>query len=107
NVSPLMGADLIITTFAIVVIGGMGSILGSVVTGFVVGVLSALGAVYYPPAANTLVFVLMAVVLLLRPSGLFGSPEAGRDDLQDWVGGAGRGGPPAADAGLSGAGRRH
>jgi len=73
----LMGADLIITTFAIVVIGGMGSILGSVVTGFVVGVLSALGAVYYPPAANTLVFVLMAVVLLLRPSGLFGSPEAG------------------------------
>ncbi|TMJ16523.1 MAG: branched-chain amino acid ABC transporter permease [Bacillati bacterium ANGP1] len=77
NISPLMGADLIITTFAIVVIGGMGSILGSVVTGFVVGVLSALGAVYYPPAANTLVFVLMAVVLLLRPSGLFGSPEAG------------------------------
>ena len=77
NVSPLMGADLIITTFAIVVIGGMGSILGSVVTGFFVGVLSALGAVYYPPAANTLVFIVMAVVLLLRPSGLFGSPEAG------------------------------
>ena len=77
NISPLMGADLIITTFAIVVIGGMGSILGSVVTGFLVGVLSALGAVYYPPAANTLVFILMAFVLLLRPSGLFGSPEAG------------------------------
>lgn len=77
NVSPIMGADLIITTFAIVVIGGMGSILGSIVTGFLVGVLSALGAMYYPPAANTLVFVLMAVVLLLRPSGLFGSPEAG------------------------------
>jgi branched-chain amino acid transport system permease protein len=77
NVSPLMGADLIITTFAIVVIGGMGSILGSVVTGFFVGVLSALGAVYYPPAANTLVFIVMAIVLLLRPSGLFGSPEAG------------------------------
>jgi branched-chain amino acid transport system permease protein len=77
NVSPIMGADLIITTFAIVVIGGMGSVLGSIVTGFLVGVLSALGAMYYPAAANTLVFVLMAVVLLLRPSGLFGSPEAG------------------------------
>jgi branched-chain amino acid transport system permease protein len=77
NISPLMGADLIITTFAIVVIGGMGSILGSVITGFLVGVISALGAVYYPPAANLLVFVLMAFVLLLRPSGLFGSLEAG------------------------------
>jgi branched-chain amino acid transport system permease protein len=76
NVSPVMGADLIITTFAIVVIGGMGSILGSVITGFLVGVLAALGAVYYPAAATTLVFVLMAVVLLLRPAGLFGSPEA-------------------------------
>jgi len=77
NVSPVMGADLIITTFAIVVIGGMGSILGSVVTGFVVGVLAALGAVYCPPSANTLVFILMAVVLLVRPAGLFGSVEAG------------------------------
>jgi branched-chain amino acid transport system permease protein len=77
NVSPVMGADLIITTFAIVVIGGMGSILGSVVTGFIVGVLSALGAVYYPPIADTLVFILMALVLLLRPAGLFGTPEAG------------------------------
>ncbi len=77
NVSPLMGADLIITTFAIVVIGGMGSILGSVVTGFVVGVVAALGAVYYPPIANTLVFILMAAVLLVRPAGLFGSAEAG------------------------------
>jgi len=77
NVSPIMGADLIITTFAIVVIGGMGSILGSVITGFLVGVIAALGAVYYPAAANTLVFILMAVVLLLRPAGLFGSAEAG------------------------------
>ena len=76
NVSPVMGADLIITTFAIVVIGGMGSILGSVITGFLVGVVEALGAVYYPAAANTLVFILMAVVLLLRPQGLFGSLEA-------------------------------
>ncbi|HEX4834922.1 MAG TPA: branched-chain amino acid ABC transporter permease [bacterium] len=77
NVSPVMGADLIITTFAIVVIGGMGSILGSVVTGFIVGVIAALGAVYYPPIANTLVFILMALVLLFRPAGLFGSAEAG------------------------------
>jgi branched-chain amino acid transport system permease protein len=77
NVYPLMGADLIITTFAIVVIGGMGSILGSIVTGFLVGVLAALGAVYYPPIANTLVFILMALVLMLRPAGLFGSAEAG------------------------------
>lgn len=76
-VSPLMGADLIITTFAIVVIGGMGSILGSVVTGFVVGALSALAAVYYPAAENLLVFVIMAVVLLLRPAGLFGMAETG------------------------------
>ena len=58
-----------------VVIGGMGSILGSVVTGFVVGALSALAAVYYPAAANLLVFVIMAVVLLLRPAGLFGTAE--------------------------------
>ena len=76
-VSPLMGADLIITTFAIVVIGGMGSILGSVVTGFVVGALSALAAVSYPAAENLLVFVIMAVVLLLRPAGLFGTSETG------------------------------
>ena len=76
-VSPLMGADLIITTFAIVVIGGMGSILGSVVTGFVVGALSAVAAVYYPAAENLLVFVIMAVVLLLRPAGLFGATETG------------------------------
>ncbi|HEV2357073.1 MAG TPA: branched-chain amino acid ABC transporter permease [bacterium] len=74
-VSPLMGADLIITTFAIVVIGGMGSILGSVVTGFVVGALSAVAAVYYPAAANVLVFAIMAAVLLVRPAGLFGTVE--------------------------------
>jgi len=70
-----MGADLIVTTFAIVVIGGLGSILGSVITGFLVGVIVALGAVYYPPVSNTLVFVLMAIILLLRPAGLFGSLE--------------------------------
>ena len=77
NVSPVMGADVIITTFAIVVIGGMGSIVGAIVTGFVVGLLEALAGVYYPAAANLLVFILMAVVLLVRPAGLFGSPDVG------------------------------
>jgi branched-chain amino acid transport system permease protein len=76
NVSPLMGADLIITVFAVVVIGGLGSILGSIVAGFLVGVLSAMGAVFYPPLANTLVFILMAIVLLARPAGLFGTAES-------------------------------
>jgi branched-chain amino acid transport system permease protein len=76
SVDPLMGADLIVTTFAVVVIGGLGSILGSVVTGFLVGVLVAIGSALYPPIANTLIFILMALVLLLRPSGLFGLAEA-------------------------------
>jgi branched-chain amino acid transport system permease protein len=76
NVSPLMGAELIVAIFAVVVIGGMGSILGAVTAGFLVGVLSALGAVFYPPLANTLTFILMALVLLVRPAGLFGSAEA-------------------------------
>jgi branched-chain amino acid transport system permease protein len=76
NVSPLMGAELIIAIFAVVVIGGIGSILGAVMAGFLVGVLSALGAVFYPPLANTLLFILMALVLLVRPAGLFGSAEA-------------------------------
>lgn len=78
SVEPYMGAELIITTFAVVVIGGMGSILGSVITGFAVGVLAAIGAFFYPPIANTLVFILMALVLLVRPSGLFGLPEGAR-----------------------------
>jgi branched-chain amino acid transport system permease protein len=77
NVSPLMGADLIINVFAVVVIGGLGSILGSVVAGFAVGVITALGAVFFPPLANTLIFVLMALVLLIRPAGLFGTAESG------------------------------
>ncbi len=78
SVDPLMGSELIITTFAVVVIGGMGSILGSIVTGFLVGVLVAIGSALYPPIANTLVFILMAGVLLVRPTGLFGLPEGGR-----------------------------
>jgi len=72
RVSPLMGADLIIVVFAVVVIGGMGSILGSIVTGFALGVLEGLTKVFYPEASNTVIFVVMAIVLLIRPAGLFG-----------------------------------
>jgi branched-chain amino acid transport system permease protein len=72
RVSPLMGADLIIVVFAVVVIGGMGSILGSILTGFGVGVVEGLTKVFYPEASNTVIFVLMAAVLLLKPAGLFG-----------------------------------
>lgn len=78
NVTPTMGDSIIIQTFAIVVIGGMGSIMGSIVTGFAIGVLTTIGAVFYPPIADTLSFILMAVVLLLRPAGLFGQPEGAR-----------------------------
>jgi branched-chain amino acid transport system permease protein len=72
QVSPLMGADLIIVVFAVVVIGGMGSIMGSIVTGFALGVVEGLTKVFYPEASNTVIFVIMAVVLLFRPTGLFG-----------------------------------
>jgi branched-subunit amino acid ABC-type transport system permease component len=72
RVSPLMGADLIIVVFAVVVIGGMGSILGSIVTGFILGILEGLTKVFYPEASSTVIFVVMAVVLLVRPAGLFG-----------------------------------
>ena len=74
-VSPLMGADLIILVFAVVVIGGLGSIFGSVAAGFLIGMLQALGNVYVPGLATTSVFILMAVVLLWRPAGLFGREE--------------------------------
>jgi branched-chain amino acid transport system permease protein len=72
QVNPNMGSSLIIVVFAVVVIGGMGSILGSIVTGFGLGVVEGLTKVFYPEASNTVIFVLMAVVLLLRPAGLFG-----------------------------------
>jgi branched-chain amino acid transport system permease protein len=75
NVTPVMGSDIIITTFAVVVIGGMGSIGGSIITGFLVGLVAAIGAMVYPPVANTGIFILMAFVLLVRPAGLFGVPE--------------------------------
>jgi branched-chain amino acid transport system permease protein len=75
-VNPLMGADLIITVFAVVVIGGLGSIFGSVVAAFAVGMVQALGNTYLPALSQTLVFILMAAVLLWRPAGLFGREEA-------------------------------
>lgn len=72
QVSPLMGSDLIIVVFAVVVIGGMGSILGAIVTGYALGLAEGLTKVFYPEASNLVVFVIMAIVLLVRPAGLFG-----------------------------------
>ncbi len=72
QVSPLMGSDLIIVVFAVVVVGGMGSILGAVITGYVLGLAEGLTKVFYPEASNIVVFVIMAIVLLVRPAGLFG-----------------------------------
>ena len=75
QVSPQMGADLIIVVFAVVVIGGMGSILGSILTGFALGLIEGLTKVFYPEASNTVIFVIMAIVLLIRPAGLFGAQK--------------------------------
>ena len=75
QVNPLMGADLIIVVFAVVVIGGMGSILGSIVTGFALGIIEGLTKVFYPEASNTVIFVVMALVLLVKPAGLFGQAK--------------------------------
>jgi len=72
QVSPLMGSNLIVVVFAVVVIGGMGSILGSIVTGLGLGVLEGLTKVFYPELSATVVFIIMAIVLLIRPAGLFG-----------------------------------
>jgi branched-chain amino acid transport system permease protein len=72
QVRPLMGADLIIVVFAVVVIGGMGSIMGSIVTGFMLGVLEGLTKYFYPEASNTVVFIFMVLVLLVKPAGLTG-----------------------------------
>lgn len=74
QVKPAMGSSLIITVFAVVVIGGMGSIPGSVVTGFALGLLEALTKVYYPPASSVVIFLIMTVVILFKPVGLFGRP---------------------------------
>jgi branched-chain amino acid transport system permease protein len=75
SVNPVMGANLIIVVFAVVVIGGMGSIMGSIVTGFGLGVVEGLTKVFYPEASNTVIFVIMAIVLMVRPQGLFGTPK--------------------------------
>ena len=72
SVSPTMGADIIIVVFAVVVIGGMGSIMGSIVTGFGLGLVEGLTKVFYPQASSTVIFVIMAIVLLAKPAGLFG-----------------------------------
>ncbi|MGG6896331.1 MULTISPECIES: branched-chain amino acid ABC transporter permease [Rhizobium] len=72
QVSPLMGSNMIIIVFAVVVVGGMGSIMGAIVTGYMLGVAEGLTKVFYPEASNIVVFVIMAIVLLLRPAGLFG-----------------------------------
>lgn len=75
QVSPLMGSNLIIVVFAVVVIGGMGSIMGSILTGLGLGVIEGLTRVYYPEGSATVVFVVMIIVLLLRPAGLFGKEK--------------------------------
>jgi branched-chain amino acid transport system permease protein len=72
NVSPQMGSDLIIVVFAVVVIGGMGSIMGAILTGFGLGIVEGLTKVFFPEASSTVIFVIMVIVLLIRPTGLFG-----------------------------------
>ena len=75
QITPLMGSNLIIVVFAVVVIGGMGSILGSIVTGLVLGLIEGLTKVFYPEASSIVVFVIMAIVLMIRPAGLFGKEK--------------------------------
>ena len=72
QVRPQMGSDIIVVVFAVVVIGGMGSILGAIVSGFALGLIEGMTKVFYPEASNTVIFVIMAVVLLVKPAGLFG-----------------------------------
>jgi len=72
QVSPLMGTNIIIVVFAVVVVGGMGSIMGAIVTGYMLGIAEGLTKVFYPEASNIVIFVIMAIVLILRPAGLFG-----------------------------------
>ena len=75
QVSPTMGSNLIIVVFAVVVIGGMGSIMGAIVTGFGLGVIEGLTKVFYPEASSTVIFVIMALVLMVKPAGLFGTAK--------------------------------
>ena len=75
QVTPLMGQNLIIVVFAVVVIGGMGSIMGSILTGLGLGIVEGFTKVFYPEASSTVVFVIMVIVLLIRPAGLFGKEK--------------------------------
>ncbi|MBK6852961.1 MAG: branched-chain amino acid ABC transporter permease [Burkholderiales bacterium] len=75
QITPLMGSNLIIVVFAVVVIGGMGSILGSILTGLALGIIEGLTKVFYPEASSIVVFVIMAIVLMVRPAGLFGKEK--------------------------------
>jgi len=75
NVSPVMGSNLIIIVFAVVVIGGMGSIMGAIITGFALGIIEGLTKVFYPEASNTVIFIIMAIVLMVKPAGLFGTQK--------------------------------
>ena len=75
QVSPMMGVDIIIVVFAVVVIGGMGSIMGAIITGFGLGLIEGLTKVFYPEASNTVIFVIMVIVLLIKPAGLFGTQK--------------------------------
>jgi branched-chain amino acid transport system permease protein len=75
QISPLMGSHMIIVVFAVVVIGGMGSILGSIITGLALGVIEGLTKVFYPELSSTVVFIIMAIVLMVRPAGLFGKEK--------------------------------
>ena len=105
QVSPQMGADLIIVVFAVVVIGGMGSIMGSIVTGFGLGIVEGLTKVFYPEASNTVIFIIMAIVLLIKPAGLFGTQKMKHQkiafvrDAGDLRRGAARGVPGVHDEG--------
>ena len=75
SVNPVMGANLIIVVFAVVVIGGMGWLMGAILTGFGLGLIEGLTKVFYPEASNTVIFIIMAIVLMIRPAGLFGTPR--------------------------------
>jgi branched-chain amino acid transport system permease protein len=88
QVNPLMGEDVLIVVFAVVVIGGMGSVLGSVVTGFALGLIEGLTKVFYPQASTTVVFVIMIIVLMFRPQGLFGKPLSQAGGVDTAIGGS-------------------
>ena len=75
QVTPLMGQNLIIVVFAVVVIGGMGSIMGAILTGFGLGLIEGLTKVFYPEASSTVIFIIMTIVLLIKPAGLFGTQK--------------------------------